>query len=685
MSHAEREDQDLQRALALSRGEVPPGQENGVTGTGQQFRPANTGFYPDNKWALTTTSHSKSREVFDDPPPSHRRRKPHEPAFLRPTPQSGHLSSLLLIYHAIPLAREALLLPSLRPISYGEDPLWWSGTRIQKPRTISLDQMHNENEDSLEVLHEVQRLMAFLDDTKRAYASVGALTEVDFYRDFDAEGDASRFLEVWQKAAMGQCSDDQLTQIFTSRAISNPTEADEEPTVKEFHCLDVPMKPFPGYSLYDVLDATVWPDHDWPDLDDTWLDNVAEIFTIRLHDPYKRADSLDLKVPAVWYPDRYIETMKHLSYDMRMRRLQLQMQIAELEKVQKRCSTQQGHGGQAVDIRSTLLAAASAAEVAVESHSMPNSMTDEFKSSASGNARISQAKGSDCARQLREVVERIDKKVQVLEDRKQQAIKSLQAVVEEFTKPSSDPSLPPFRKYTLRGVSTRPYTTYVLRPIVAHGDHETIDVGQVDSSERETKAWQWWRISFSRVGAQSTQSLPFHGPPTQAEAQIAAGPPFKSSEPPSDWLRKVRQPSQNLGDVAGHSIRKVREYEVLKAAREESNDSLLLVYANENAMKLSQSPLSAPLRRFVEADNTFFEQELKVDDGRDRDTAQSAERLAFSQYQPMQEMRVGSACQETLHDCEATPVSMTSPKREADGQPSPKRSKGYEESISPPN
>ena len=129
---------DMQAAIAASKGEVPPGQENGIVGSGQQFGPARPGDYEPKKWAMTL-SHTRAQEVPDNPPPELRRRKPEEPAFLRPSDRSGYLHSLLTIYHSIPLARAALLLPSVQKVSYGYDPEWWSGTRIVAPRVVSYD------------------------------------------------------------------------------------------------------------------------------------------------------------------------------------------------------------------------------------------------------------------------------------------------------------------------------------------------------------------------------------------------------------------------------------------------------------------------------------------------------------------------------------------------------------------
>lgn len=79
--------------------------------------------------------------------------------------------------------------------------------------------------------------------------------------------------------------------------------------------------------------------------------------------------------------------------------------------------------------------------------------------------------------------------------------------------------------------------------------------------------WQWWRISFSVE---------------DAKAQRAESNPNGNA-------------ASNNADVVGYTARKVREIEVLKAAREESK-TVLLVYAHDNAMKMQYEEAPPPLQ-----------------------------------------------------------------------------------------
>jgi hypothetical protein len=90
----------------------------------------------------------------------------------------------------------------------------------------------------------------------------------------------------------------------------------------------------------------------------------------------------------------------------------------------------------------------------------------------------------------------------------------------------------------------------------------------IDKQEDE---WQWWRISFSTDDAKTQRSDVSKG--------NGSG---KYIAPPNT-------------DVIGYTVRKVREIEVLKAAREESK-SVLLVYANSNAVQFDESSAPLPLQ-----------------------------------------------------------------------------------------
>ena len=143
-------------------------------------------------------------------------------------------------------------------------------------------------------------------------------------------------------------------------------------------------------------------------------------------------------------------------------------------------------------------------------------------------------------------------------------MESLRGYSKILTEPSASPDEPPYHKYTLRGVCTEPHVTYVLRP-------------QEDTSGDSSHAdeWQWWRISFSTEDAKTRQA--------ESNRDGHAAP--------------------SNADVVGYTARKVREIEVLRAAREESR-SVLLVYAKANATNYQNDDLPPALQ--VSSIGTLF-------------------------------------------------------------------------------
>lgn len=168
-----------------------------------------------------------------------------------------------------------------------------------------------------------------------------------------------------------------------------------------------------------------------------------------------------------------------------------------------------------------------------------------------------------------------------MEERKKRALESLKLYSNVLTKPAASPHEPPHHRYTLRGVCTLPHVTYVLK-------RRTADLAESGngSENQASDGWQWWRLSFSvddaklRVAeANRTSAVPSTGNTS------AAGEASKRS--------RVSVPSN--ADVLGYTARRVREVEVLRAAKEES-PTVLLVYASENAINFKEDAAPQPLQ-----------------------------------------------------------------------------------------
>jgi hypothetical protein len=657
-------------------GQPPPGQENGVTGTGQQFGPARGEYHDTNQWAMTV-SKATTREIVNDPPPTDRQRKPGEPAFLRPSqrPGSENLAALLTIYHSIPLAREALLLPNYQQFNYGYERQWWTGHHIEAPKIVSLDE-HGAHHNRDDVLIETQRLMAFLDDTNRAYASIDALADLPSYHEKEAESELSRFLEAWNDGAMIRSLDDPLTQVFTSHGIRHDPDNTSN---KYFFCLEPMVDPEIDQTFTDILDSIIWSDQSLNQfLSNVWIDDVGDIMTFRLCDPKRKQGKLGVEIPAIWYPDRYMEHFREASREMRVRRRKLLEELWRLERLEHNILRCMPAGPQGMlDIKKVLSVAAERAPLVINNQRQQGPMTETMSS-----PHLSSAEVKDCVNALQDLVASIDKKIASFERERQDLRTKLRNKTAELTEPNAEELSSPSHRYTLRGVSTKQHITYVLQQAA-----EALQDPEAESSV--SMQWQWWRISSStEKPGQETSAVQGPNPkppPSSEQAAVSFGvsgpfspwPPTKTHNNPSS--------SEHNGNIVSYTVCRVSEADVLKAAREEG-DSIMLVYASDKAVNFRGTALSRPLQTFVKADNKIFESELRgIEQEQGPDDVTDGEEMAqlhFSNLDGMQDVPLINDSDETMYGerRSSPPATVALPaRRGADGQPSPKRAKGEEE------
>jgi hypothetical protein len=652
----EMNDPAIQRAMAESLRQTLPAQENGVTGTAASFGPANRDFYEPSSWALTTFS--TSREIIDHPPPSKRRRVDDEPVFLRGSKDSDYLGPLLTIYHSIPLAREALLMPSLRIHAYGHDSSWWSGTTDENTKALSTDTTLQVDRDELNVIAESQCLMAFLDKTDRAYGSVDALADLRAVRSCSGDSAFIRYLETWKAAAFHQAPENPLAQVFSSVACRKCGPDEDELEQKSLLCVEAPIVRNPGQTLVHQLDSTIWND-DGGNIDDVWIDHPAEVFTIRIHDLNNSQDGLDLAVETIWYPDRYMRECREVTQQIRKQLQSVRREIAQCTNTQRRCEAVRLPDNRVLAIREVLDAAARASTIAVGTKAVSNGLFESQRSLSEDP--VAQSEIDAIGSELNNVLRKIEQRVQFLEQRKEELGARMREIALQLTRPTDESPGLPHHKYTLQGVSTRPNITYVRRP-----NQDLLHLGDDEDSSEDPK-YQWWQISWVQDDAQPEDrptANPVIGPVTRAQAEA------------SKEYRAAPGLSAGKGDGSRpYTIRKVNASEVLEAVKTECH-SVLLVYASEIAMQPKGGPLSLPLKHFVDRDNQAFADECRQEAGPGRDVSSDHNGEVEFEDVPLID-RTGSSSSAR----EFTPMSMSSADRDEDGQPSPKRAK--EDTFSP--
>ncbi|EED17601.1 conserved hypothetical protein [Talaromyces stipitatus ATCC 10500] len=566
LTDAQMEERALQQAVAMSLGQEYGKQESGVIANSQdtRFGPATQDFYDETSWGMTVVN-SGAREEIISPDPEDRLRKDDEPAFLRPSQEALYIGGFLTILHSIPLAREALLLREKTVPDYGYDSQWWNGQSIKIPRIVSLDDPYVDDQDWDDIIYETQRLMAFLDGTRRAFGSTDALASLRSLYGYNGDGGVERFLEAWQEASVRATPANQLSMVFSSCAMKQEMTEMDTPNQKEFFVFNTYVESGPSQTLYDVLDDAIWPDIPGEELDDVWLDHVGEILTIKLEN--YGSEAMNVKIPATFYPDRYMEARRDTVRELRMERLNVSQKINDIENIAARYRRTESVSRAGMSNQELLEKAAQAV-----TNALP-------KDPADGTSEYDDAKAQHLTEQLRGVAGLIKDKLSELEAEKQAARDTLRNHSKILTESAVSSDDPPHYKYTLRGLCTAPHITYILRK----DSPPRADEDLIEMEDKKPEEWHWWRISFST---------------DDAKTQQAAKPENK----------RIMNSKTNNADVIGYTAVKVREIEVLRAARE--SRSVLLVYANNNAVEFPYEPPPPALQEFVKTDNITFQAEL---------------------------------------------------------------------------
>lgn len=311
------------RQLTESSG-IENGQESGLIGNSRPvFGPANRDYYEAAQWALVPLT--SSAEYIPDVAASQRKREEGSPAILKPLPNEDYLPALITILRSIPLFRNALLAPEITLDNYKVGDEWWKGTASTQARTVeyesSMETTHN-----LEIIHETQRLMAFLDKTDRAYGSVGALLQLEAMKNSridpeQAEDDLLKFLVNWDYAYQTQTSKE-LNGVLKSIVRAQGQS-------QECFLLDgtvVHNDPKREKTLYDVLNDTLFASA----TQQAHIVDISNVLVFRLVSS-KTDSNLNCKFPATFYADQYLEENKMAVDTMFQDMNQYEQQLKDLD------------------------------------------------------------------------------------------------------------------------------------------------------------------------------------------------------------------------------------------------------------------------------------------------------------------------------------------------------------------
>lgn len=593
------EDEEMQQALANSRqGLAQDVQETGVVATSGNLHPATKNHYDPNSWAMTvhgTTNVHETREIVLDVEAADRQNQPGQPRFLKHLPSGDYLPSLLTIAHSIPMAREAMLMRSHVQPSYGQDSEWWRGHAIRLPRIVNLHDGTVEDPESAkneEMVIEVQRLMAILDSSDRSYGCIDSLTTIANERaqavNVTAETIMDTVLQGWESAAsaLGTNYDSIFHSVVGSTVPSGVKRQDMWSL--PFSISEEDRRRSSELTLADVMDSTLW-DADMHDegLHDTFMEQCAEILAMRVTQDGLIRNTLGLVVPPILYVDKYLKENIGSSRALRKQILEARKRITQVEELQlSLASMAQGPGQGFLDVleimQSTQGMLSGATRDAVLAEYEARGL--DLPPGALDTPEPQKTTNEEMAAKLGDLWSKITAKVKALDEEKKKTRELLSQLSQVAPPEIEDSGLK--NRYTLRGVSTKPNVTYILRPKPQSQGDTFNNEGLMDLPadavlpQREEvmddtlddpdapPGWMWWRLEFDST----------HSP----------GRIMKTESTQDDVLRAV----------------------------ELEHSSALLVYASDEAMDFgSGQQLPEPLATFVKTDNRLFRQELMQSGG----------------------------------------------------------------------
>lgn len=468
------QDAELTKALALSAQEAGlNSQESGLSAT--TFGPATREVYDSNQWSMVPLGKMASMDSYTDSEPTFRKREPNAPAFLKPSIQNHFLAALITIYHEIPLMRNIFLKSANVLDVYRYDKQWWMG------RSIELGSQVSSDPSCLDIDQELQRLMAFLDDTRRSYGSIEPLanspTVKAFSRAYYGSDKACAFLEAWRQR--NQQNSRLVDQVFSAGVASEDAEQDE----RQFAILELTTPSHSLYeNLYDICDECLWPELQPLDLASSpYLSHIAEVITFKIE---AASDHKRIKFPAVWYPDRYLKHSREASLEMRKKKYEVLEEIDRISRLENRLTSITSANGNVYSVKDIL-------EVSLkhdEDLLLGNESQDERESKDFTN--LDDAVSRKLSAELRKLIKSIDKKLDELGRDKNILSASLRQISTLNTYQSPSPEAPILRPYSLRGLRTTQSTTYIC---------QRINKTEISCSENDPKppSDQWWRVHYS--------------------------------------------------------------------------------------------------------------------------------------------------------------------------------------------
>ncbi|KAI9694235.1 MAG: hypothetical protein M1820_009093 [Bogoriella megaspora] len=481
------EEWNIKRAIRESQGldpgpEYPPAtQQSGVIENSGHtyFGPATRSQYDAAQWSLTrTTTTGSTVEIVEHPENAfERKRDDGKLPALSPTgsEMNGFKPALLRILHEIPAARNALILPAYDPEDLGQLDKWYQGEPVSQ--VMVMQSAADIQQSDLDIVLEVQRLMAFLDQSDRAYARPKHLADVVATRTPDSE--ESKFLDPWLKIADLISSDPNRRKLFNTRVMytTNGSTTDFENVLCHRIDLEGHVK-----SIYEHFNNILWPSNSRQG----FVRQAGDIICINIHQQRRTTtEGLGIPIPPAIYLDRYLEENFEACKGMRADLDTHQAEVKKLGTILLALPNQPHpkHPGQTlagvqlVQDSIDILKAEQERNAEREAEGEGCTKTDEAQTNAEKDQKM--------IKDLEKVLEDLKAQINTLQTKVQEHRDAIDEARQQFSQ--EDIGEPQHHRYVLRGLCIEGKKTFFQ----AASHLSKSEPGSTENSD------QWWQQDFS--------------------------------------------------------------------------------------------------------------------------------------------------------------------------------------------
>lgn len=294
------------------------------------------------------------------------------------------------------------------------------------------------------LLSETRLLMAKLSHSTRAFVSLGRLE--DSATPSSSALTVEHFLDTWVEAAfpifvkkLTDIDAETIPSLFSSSAIRAFTASDrnserqQREIQRNLSVIDCEMLPADNNSLflpnvhepqnlYDILDHTIWPDDyissarlpadDGLDFDETYIENPAHIFNVRVQaQSSQNGGKCGIMAPVTLYLDRYLAKNRDWALEFRKKRESVAKQVAILDGISRRYMGNRGNRGAEPRVTSQILQDAVRASLIIAGQKEDNDDDNNDNAATNITREDTRRTAQQLAGDLSSLSSRVDEKV----------------------------------------------------------------------------------------------------------------------------------------------------------------------------------------------------------------------------------------------------------------------------------